>query len=90
MSHATQLHDRRYLDDSLQMIHRSGFPSHVKAEVCQQVQQAVLTTVTWTREQALPEELSAYLGLSRYAHLSQGRTPAHTRSGSDARTLITP
>ena len=89
MSHATQLHDRRYLDDYLQIINRSGLPSHVKSEVCQQVQQAVLTTVKWTLEQALQEELTAYLGLSRYERLSQGRTPEQTRSGSYARTLIT-
>jgi len=40
MSHAKQLHHRRYLDDYLRMIHRSGLPSHVKAEVARQVQQA--------------------------------------------------
>lgn len=89
MSHANQLHDRRYLDDYLQMIHRAGLPSHVKAEVCQQVQQAVITTVQWTLEQALQEELTAQLGLARYTHLPQGRMPEHTRSGFYCRQLLT-
>lgn len=90
MSHATPLHDRRYLDDYRQMIHRSGRPSHGKAEGCQQVQQAVLVTLTWTLAQALQAELTAYLGLARYEPLPPGRTPAQTRSGVYARTLITP
>jgi len=89
MSHAKQLHDRRYLDDYLQIINRSGLPSHVKAEVGHQVQQAVVATVKWTIEQALQEEVTAYLGLARYEHGAQGRTPEPTRSGYYPRMLIT-
>jgi len=33
MSHATQLHHRRYLDDSLTLMNRAGLPHHVTAEV---------------------------------------------------------
>ena len=65
MSHAQQLHNRRYLDGYIQIINRTGLPDNVKAEVCQQVHHAVLTTVQWTIERALEEELTAYLVLQR-------------------------
>jgi hypothetical protein len=48
MSHAKQLHNRRYLDDYLTIMNRAGLPDNVKAQVCQQVQQAVIATVQWT------------------------------------------
>jgi len=89
MSHATQLHDRRYLDDYRTMMNRAGLPDHVKAEVCQQVQHAVMTTVQWTLAQALAEELTAHLGCARSTHLPQGRMPEHTRSGFYGRQLLT-
>ena len=56
MSHATQLHNRRYFDDSLEIINRHGLPGNVKHEVCQQVRDAVLTTVQTVIEHALQEE----------------------------------
>lgn len=89
MSHATQLHNRRYLDDYLTIMNRAGLPDNVKAQVCQQVQHAVIATVQWTIEQALEEELTAYLGCARYTHLPQGRTPEQTRSGFYCRQLLT-
>lgn len=89
MSHAEQLHDRRYLDGYLTIINRTGLPGNVKAEVCRQVQEAVISTVKWTLEEALEEELTKYLGLERYEHVPQGRIPEQTRSGSYSRTLLT-
>jgi len=38
MSHAQQLHHRRSLDDSRQIINRRGLPSTVQGDVCQQGQ----------------------------------------------------
>ena len=89
MSHAKQLHHRRYLDDYFTIMNRAGLPNNVKAEVAQQVQHAVIATVQWTLEQALAEELTAYLGCARYTHLPQSRTPEHTRSGFYSRQLLT-
>ena len=43
MSHAQQLHNRRYLDGYMQIINRAGLPDNVKAEVCQQVHASALT-----------------------------------------------
>ena len=83
MSHAQQLHNRRYLDGSMQIINRAGLPDKVKAEVCQQVHATVLATVQWTIEQALEEEVTAYGGCQRSVHLPQGRPAEHTRSGRD-------
>ncbi len=89
MSHAKQLHNRRYLNDYLEIMNREGLPGNVKAELGLQVQDAVLTTVQQVIEQALEEELSAYLGLNRYEHFVLGRPPELTRSGSYTRELLT-
>jgi transposase-like protein len=89
MSHAQQLHNRRYLDGYMQIINRAGLPDKVKAEVCQQVHATVLATVQWTIEQALEEEVTAYVGCQRYVHLPQGRPAEHTRSGGYRRALLT-
>ena len=89
MSHATQLHNRRYFDDYLEIINRHGLPGNVKHEVCQQVRGAVLTTVQTVIEHALREEVATYLGCARYAHLPCGRTPESTLSGSYSRALMT-
>ena len=75
MSHATQLHNRRYLNDYLEIINRHGLPSNVKSVVCQQRHQAVTTTVKGVLEHSLEEELPQYLGLARYEHLPWGRRP---------------
>jgi transposase-like protein len=89
MSHAKQLHNRRYLDDYREIINRKGLPGHVKSEVCQQVQDAVVATTQHVIEQALEAELSAYLGAERYEHLPWGRDEEQTRSGYYRRELIT-
>ena len=59
MSHAKQLHHRRYLADYLTMMNRAGLPNTVKEQVCQEVQQAVMATVKWTMERVLEAELTA-------------------------------
>ena len=65
MSHATQLHNRRYLNDYLEIINRHGLPGNGKNEVCQQIHHAVTTTVKGVLEHSLEEELTEYLGLAR-------------------------
>ena len=89
MSHAKQLHNRRYLNDYLEIINREGLPGNVKNDLCRQVQDTVIATVQHVIEAALDEELSACLGLDRYEHVPWGRPPDSTRSGSYQRTLIT-
>ena len=41
MSHAKQLHHRRYLNDYLEIINREGLPGNVKSDLCLQVQDTV-------------------------------------------------
>jgi hypothetical protein len=53
MSHATQLHDRGYLADYMQIMHSSALPGHVDEEVSGHVHARVVSTVKWTLEQAL-------------------------------------
>jgi transposase-like protein len=89
MSHAKQLHNRRYLNDYLEIINREGLPGNVKNDVCRKVQATVIATVQHVIEAALDEELSAYLGVDRYEHVPWGRPPEATRSGSYQRTLLT-
>ena len=89
MSHAKQLHNRRYLNDYLEIINRAGLPGNVKNDVCRKVQATVIATVQHVIEAALDEELSAYLGVERYEHVPWGRPPEATRSGSYQRTLLT-
>jgi hypothetical protein len=59
MSHATQLHHRRYLADYMQIMNSCALPGNVPDELCRQVHDRALTTVKWTLEQALEEEVSA-------------------------------
>ena len=89
MSHATQLHHRRYLNDYLEMINRRGLPDNVKSAVCQEIQHAVTATVKSVLEHSLEEELTQYLGLAWYEHLPWGRSPERTRSGTYGRELLT-
>jgi putative transposase len=89
MSHAKQLHNRRYFDDYMEIINRKGLPGNVKSELCEQVNRAVVGTTQQVIEQALEAELSAYLGAERYEHLPRGREAEQTRSGSYRRELIT-
>ena len=89
MSHAKQLHHRRYLNDYLEIINRRGLPDNIKSEVSQQIHQAVTTTVKGLLEHTLEEELTQYLGLARYERLPWGRRPELTRSGTYGRELLT-
>lgn len=89
MSHAKHLHNRGYLNDYLEIINRQGLPGNVKNDLCLEVQNVVLTTVQQVIEEALEEELRAYLGLERYEHLPWGRPEELTRSGSYRRELLT-
>jgi transposase-like protein len=89
MSHAKQLHHRRYLNDYLEIINREGLPGNIKNDLCRKVQDTVIATVQHVIEAALDEELSAYLGLDRDEHVPWGRSPESTRSGSYQRVLIT-
>ena len=89
MSHAKQLHNRRYLNDYLEIINREGLPGNIKNDLCRKVQDTVIATVQHVIEAALDEELSVYLGLDRYEHVPWGRSPESTRSGSYQRVLIT-
>jgi transposase-like protein len=89
MSHAQQRHNRRYFDDSMEIIHRNGLPGHVKSELCQQVNDAVVATTQQVIEQALEAELTAYVGAERSEHWPWGRAAEQTRSGCYRRALIT-
>jgi len=89
MSHATQLHDRGYLADYRQSMHRCALPGNVQDEVYRQVHTRALATVQWTLEQALDEEVRAYLGRSRYERDIAPRRPEETRSGAYGRELWT-
>src|SRR5262249_62331809 len=89
MSHAKQLHHRHYLNDYLEIINREGLPGNIQSDLCLKVQDTVVTTVQHVIEEALEEELSAYLGVARYVHLPWGRPPESTRSGSYQREFAT-
>jgi transposase-like protein len=89
MSHSQQLHNRRYFDDSMEIINRKGLPGHIKSERCQQVNAAVVTTTQQVIEQALEAELTAYVGAERSEHLPWGREAEQTRRGCYRRALIT-
>jgi transposase-like protein len=89
MSHAKQLHHRRYLHDYLEIINREGLPGNLTSALGLKVQDTVIATVQQIIEAALDEDLRAYLGLERYAHLPWGRPPEATRSGSYQRELLT-
>jgi hypothetical protein len=89
MSHATQLHNRRYLHDSLEIINRQGLPGNVKSTVGHEIQHAVPLTVQGALEHRLEAEITQELGFARYAPLPWGRRPALTRSGPSTRALLT-
>ena len=90
MSHAKQLHNRQYFDDSMEIINRKGLPGHINSALCQQVNDAVVATTQQVIEQALEAELTAYVGAERYEHWAWGRAAEQTRSGCYRRALITP
>src|SRR5262249_57778759 len=81
MSHAKQLHNRRYLNDYLEIINREGLPGNVKNDLCRKVQDTVIATRQHVIEAALDEELRASLGLDRYEHVPWGLPPESNRRG---------
>jgi len=82
MSHATQLHDRGYLADYMQIMRRGSLPGNIQDEVYHQVHARALETVKWTLEHALDEEVQAYLGRARYKRDIVPHRPEETRSGT--------
>jgi hypothetical protein len=56
MSHATQLHNRGSLADSMQIMNASVLPGNVSEAVYGQVHERVVSSVKWTLEQALDAE----------------------------------
>ena len=89
MSHATQLHNRGYLADYMQIMHRCSLPGNVQDEVYREVHARAVATVKWTLEQALDEELRVYVGRGRYERDREHHCPEKTRSGAYARQLWT-
>ena len=53
MSHATQLHARGYLADSMQIMNSSALPGNVYEEVYSPVHARVISTVQWTEDQGI-------------------------------------
>lgn len=89
MSHATQLHNRGYLADYMQIMNTSALPGNVYDALYGQVHERVVTSVKWTLEQALDEEMRDYLGCERYERGLLPRRPEATRSGTYKRELWT-
>jgi putative transposase len=89
MSHAMQLHHRGYLADYMQIMNASALPGNVDEAVYDQVHQQVVSSVKWTLEQALAEEVTASLGCKRYERRLVSRSPEATRSGTYQRELWT-
>lgn len=89
MSHASQLHKRSYFGDYMQIMNRCVLPGNVYEALYEQVQSRVLSTVKWTLEQALDEEVINHLGRSRYERGTLPRRPEETRSGWYGRELWT-
>jgi hypothetical protein len=90
MRHATQLHNRRYFDDSMEIINRQGLPGNGKRARCEHVNRAVLATTQRVIEGAWEEEVPAYWGAERSEHWPCGRGPDQTRSGGSQREVIPP
>lgn len=57
MSPATQLHDRGYLADSMQIMHRCSLPGHVQDASDRQGHARAMARVNWPLEPALDEAL---------------------------------
>lgn len=89
MSHATQLHNRGYLTDYMKIMNGSVLPGNVDDAVYGQVHDRVVSSVKWTLEQALDEEVRRYLGCERYERSLAPRRPEETPSGTYKRELWT-
>ena len=57
MSHAKQLHHRRYLNDYFEIINHEGLPGNVKHDLCLEGQDVVITTLQQAIKAAWEEEL---------------------------------
>jgi len=73
----------------MQIMRRCSLPGNVQDEVYHQVHARALETVKWTLEQALDEEVRAYLGRARYERDIVPHCPEETRSGAYGRELWT-
>lgn len=71
----------------MQIMNRSVLPGNVYEGLYEQVQSQVLSTVKWTLEQALAEEVIDYLGCGRYERGFRPRRPEETHSGWYGREL---
>lgn len=90
MSHATPLHDRGSLADSMQMWPRCSLPGNGQEEVYRQVHARALEPVKWTLERALDGAVRASLGRARSQRAIVPRCPEETRRGDEARERWTP
>ena len=59
----------------MQIMNASALPGNVYDAVYGQVHGRVVSTVKWTLEQALEEEVTSYLGWSRYERGLRTATP---------------
>jgi putative transposase len=66
----------------MQIMNSSALPGNVHQAVYRHIQDSALATVKWTLEQALDEEVTAYLGCARYERHVRPRRPEETRSGT--------
>ena len=73
----------------MEIMNRSVLPSNVHEALYEQVQSQVISTVKWTLEHALVEEVNNFLGYGRYERGVLPRRPEATRSGSHGRELWT-
>ena len=89
MSHATQLHHRGSLADSMEIMNASALPGNGDDAVYGQVQERVVSSVKWTLEEALEEEVRGSLGSERYERRLVPQRPEATRSGTSRRELWT-
>ncbi len=71
MSHTRQLHKQSYVGDDMQMMNCCLLPSNVYEGLYGQVQSQIFSTVKWTLEQALDEEVHDDLGCGRYEPSAQ-------------------
>jgi transposase-like protein len=73
----------------MQIMNSSALPGNVYEEVYGEVHTRVVSTVKWTLEQALEEEVTSSLGCGRSERGCQPRGPEEPRSGTYARELWT-
>ena len=82
MSHATPLHHRGSLADSMQSMNASALPGKVYDAVDSHVHERGVPSVKWPLEPALDEEVRDALGCERSERGRRPRRPEATRSGT--------